>query len=995
MLAKRIRVRANDVLKAESERGHLRKLHQAFKDNLIADLTPDGFADMFAQTIAYGLFTAQVSRGSGALVADNVVDMVPSTNPFLRDLLNDFLTAAGRARQRDKRVDFDELGINDVVETLRHAPMDDILRSFNSDRPGEDPVIHFYEDFLKAYDKKMRAQRGVFYTPRPVVQFIVRSVHEILQTEFGIEDGLASTITWGEMRRRRPELALPAHATDDMPFVQVLDPATGTGTFLVEIIDLVYAHMRAKWAKRGLVTREQIKAPWNDYVRHHLLPRLHGFELMMAPYAIAHMKIGLKLVETDYAFPKDGPRVNVFLTNALQPAHDVQRDLEGMAPMLAREATSANRTKERLAATVVIGNPPYAGHSANNNVPSIVDAVYDYKRGYADLRKPGQAKWLQNDYVKFIRFGERRLASAGAGVLGYITDHSYLDNPTFKGMRRHLCGSFPWMRLVNLHGNSKKKERTPDGGKDESVFEITQGTAVGLFARGPWIAASRNSADVWGVAPAKYADLSATALHGRAFEPLEPNEPFWLFVRQAQEGRESYESGWPLPTVFDRNGDPAPGFATQHDEFAVSWDAQDAESKISALLETHTEAEARELFTLCAQVQWNYANAVRDLSTGEWRRYVIKALYRPFDTRTTVFDRNVAVHRRLRASAHFLAGENLGLAVSRQGQAVNEQEWRLVFVTRSPTELNLFRRGGNYLLPLWLFGGQPHRTDLHDDDLISELPGRTANLNPAFIAALCDAMRLAVTDWRPENGSDAVHAAKVFHYIYAVLHSPAYRSRYAAFLRIDFPRIPLPGSRNVFNELAELGEQLVQWHLLEHPTAVSIATTSAPTGVSVPAFAGADRKLLKVAEKSRELADIEMSTEGPLGTIFINPTSGFTGVRQAVWQHTIGGYQVLHKWLDDRRKAQRSLSDDDIAHWRRVYAALEATQCLMRQVDEAIEAHGGWPTGDGSGGAFSLDHPPPDPVALAADAAARPKGRRKPVSAAQPGLGFDGGHDAA
>lgn len=636
VLAKRIRVRANDVLKAESERGHLRKLHQAFKDNLIADLTPDGFADMFAQTIAYGLFTAQVSRGSGALVADDVALMAPSTNAFLRDLLQDFLTAAGRARQRDRRVDFDELGINDVVETLRHAPMADILRSFNSDRPGEDPVIHFYEDFLKAYDKKMRAQRGVFYTPRPVVQFIVRSVHEILQTEFGIEDGLASTIAWGAMRQRRPGLALPAHTTDDMPFVQVLDPATGTGTFLVEIIELIYAHMRAKWAKLGWVTREQIKAPWNDYVRHHLLPRLHGFELMMAPYAIAHMKIGLKLAETGYAFPEDGPRVNVFLTNALQPAHDVQRDLDGSAPMLAHEARAANVAKERLAATVMVGNPPYAGHSVNNNVPSIVDAVYDYKRGYPDLHKPGQAKWLQNDYVKFIRLGEQRIISAGAGVLGYITDHSYLDNPTFKGMRRHLRRSFPWMRIVDLHGNSKKKERAPDGGKDESVFEITQGTAIGLFARGPWLEESRCSAGVWGSAPAKYENLSATALTRRAFEALESNEPFWLFVRQAQIGREAYEAGWPLPAIFDRNGDPAPGFATQHDEFAISWDAADAESKIAALLATSSEAKAREVFALCAQYQWNYANAKRDLSSGDWRRYVTKALYRPFDTRTTV-----------------------------------------------------------------------------------------------------------------------------------------------------------------------------------------------------------------------------------------------------------------------------------------------------------------------------------------------------------------------
>ena len=991
VLAKRIRVRANDVLKAESERGHLRKLHQAFKDNLIADLTPDGFADMFAQTIAYGLFTAQVSRGSGALVADNVVDMVPSTNPFLRDLLNDFLTAAGRARRRDKRVDFDELGINDVVETLRHAPMDDILRSFNSDRPGEDPVIHFYEDFLKAYDKKMRAQRGVFYTPRPVVQFIVRSVHEILQTEFGIEDGLASTITWGEIRSRRPELALPAHTTDDMPFVQVLDPATGTGTFLVEIIELIYVHMRAKWAKQGWVTREQIKAPWNDYVRHHLLPRLHGFELMMAPYAIAHMKIGLKLAETGYTFPEDGPRVNVFLTNALEPAHEIQPQLETLAPMLAHEALSANLAKERLAVTVMVGNPPYAGHSGNNNVPSIVDAVYDYKRGYPDLHKPGQAKWLQNDYVKFIRLGEQRIVGAGAGVLAYITDNSYLDKPTFKGMRRHLLRTFPWMTIVDLHGNAKRKDRAHGGGTDESVFGITQGTAVGMFAHGPGLIESRRSTDVQGTALTKYENLSARALAGRALDTLEPNEPFWLFVRQAQEGRVAYELGWPLPAVFNRNGDPAPGLVTTHDEFAISFDAREAICKVEALLETHDEAEARQLFQLCTQNQWNYDAAKQALADPAWRKQVVPVLYRPFDRRVTIWNSHVAVHRRERVSSHFLAGPNLGLSVTRATEI--RGAFSHVLCAALPTQHHTVSlKEVNYLLPLWLYGvGTPHRIDLYDDDLLSTQPSRSPNLDPGFIAALRDATGLVAADWQPERSSAPLNAEKIFHYLYAVLHSPAYRSRYAAFLRIDFPRMPVPASRAVFDALAALGEQLVQWHLLEHATAKAITATSAPSGVTVPAFTGTDRKLLKVAEKSRELADIAVTADGSLGTVFINPTSGFTGVQQAVWQHTIGGYQVLHKWLDDRRKAGRSLSDEDIAHWRRVYAALQATQNLMRQVDEAIAAHGGWPGGDGSAGAFSLDHPPPDPVALAADAAARPKSRRKPVPATQAGFGFDGG----
>ena len=442
-LAKRIRSRVNTVLELESDTGHLRQMHKAFKDNLIADLSDDAFADMFAQTITYGLFTARASRESGALVADNLADMVPSTNPFLKELLGSFLNAAGRARSRQKRVDFDELGINDVVTTLREVPMDAILRAFNKEKPGDDPVIHFYENFLTAYDKKMRAKRGVFYTPSPVVQFIVRSVDEILKTEFGIEDGLASTITWGEMMARKPELKCPKFCTPDTPFVQVLDPATGTGTFIVEVITQVHAHMVKKWQAQGHTTKTQWQPLWVGYVKNHLLLRLYAFELMMAPYAIAHMKIGLKLAETGYTFPEDGPRVNVFLTNALEPAHDINPGLEFEAPMLAHEAKAANEVKERLAATVVVGNPPYSGESGNQGDwitklmrTPLADGADSYFRfNGADLgeRNP---KWVNNDYVKFIRLAQSRLAILGTGVLGYITSNSYLESPTFRGVRR-------------------------------------------------------------------------------------------------------------------------------------------------------------------------------------------------------------------------------------------------------------------------------------------------------------------------------------------------------------------------------------------------------------------------------------------------------------------------------------------------------------------------------------------------------------------------------
>ncbi len=957
-LAKRIRSRVNTVLALESDKGHLRQLHKAFKDNLIADLSEDGFADMFAQTITYGLFAARASRGSGALVADDAALMAPSTNPFLKELLQDFLHAGGRAKRGAKRVDFDELGINEVVTTLRDVPMDDVLRSFNAAQPGDDPVIHFYELFLKEYDKKLRAKRGVFYTPRPVVQFIVRSVDEILKNEFGIEDGLASTITWGEMIQCRPELKLPKHCTPQTPFVQILDPATGTATFIVEVIEHVHAHMLAVWRKQGLATRAQWLPKWNDYVRLHLLPRLYAFELMMAPYAIAHMKIGIKLAETGYLFPENGPRVNVFLTNALEPAHPVQANLETMAPMLAHEAIAANDVKERVSATVVVGNPPYAGHSANNNVQSIVAAVREYKHGYPDLQKPGQGKWLQNDYVKFIRFSELRILQCGVGVLGFITDHSYLDNPTFKGMRRHLRSSFPYLRIVDLHGNSKKKEKATDGSRDESVFAITQGTAIGLFAHGA-ASSSEQSLDILGTEAFKAEAMLRISLETeKTLTPLFPNEPLWLFKPQGQTGRSDYESGWGLPLIFAPNGDPAPGIVTTHDEFAISWTESEAKAKVQALMATQSEAKARELFQLCTQDQWNYEETKEALADGAWKRKIAKVLYRPFDMRVTVYDKHVAVHRRDRVSSHMIEPGNLALSTCRQLAALPWEHVLLTNVIQDDSYVSNRTKERTYLFPLWL-----------------RYEKRTANIDLNFLDSLWTSMGLSAADWHPEDSAVPINAEKVFDYIYAVLHSPAYRKRYSAFLRTDFPRIPVPGSLAIFSALAGLGAQLVAWHLLEHPDAPKIEAATAGDA-RTPAWFGSDFAPIKVAEMGRKLA--EMSDEK--GKVFVNATSGFANVRLSVWQHTIGAYQVLHKWLDDRRKARRSLSQDDIAHWLRVYAALEATQALMLQVDAVIDAHGGWP------GAFSQNHPPPDAATLAADQIAQKaqlKAHKKAAGAAK------------
>ena len=506
VLARRIRSRIRTVLRSEDGFGEMRKLQRAFQVGLIHDLDDEGFADMFAQTVTYGLFSLACRRtipGEGTAFAK---DDLPHyfTSPFLKEMLGVFLGI----KSRKGAIDFDELGVSDVTDLLTSPDthMEVVLADFNNKTRGEDPVIHFYEHFLSAYNKQLKIQRGVFYTPQPAVSYIVRGAHELLQTEFGLEDGLASIVTWGEMVKSNPGIKLPP-LTDEPgekrtidpaePFVQILDPATGTATFIVEIIDVIHKTMVAKWKKAGK-TSAQIQAAWNEYVPKHLLPRVYGFELMMAPYAIAHMKVGLKLSETGYLFATDVP-VRIYLTNTLEPWVK-QLPLIGF-DALAHEAAAVNEIKRHKRFTVVIGNPPYSNFGQLNKNPFILGLLDDYKRGL-DEKKIN----LDDDFIKFVRFADHSVAQTGTGILGFITNSSYLDGITHRQMRSRMLSTFNRVEVLNLHGSTQRGESNPSGESDENVFDIMQGVAIGLFV------SSRGEqkvlhADLWGTRESKYHTL--------------------------------------------------------------------------------------------------------------------------------------------------------------------------------------------------------------------------------------------------------------------------------------------------------------------------------------------------------------------------------------------------------------------------------------------------------------------------------------------------------
>jgi hypothetical protein len=922
-LAANIRRRVRDVLDAETERGPMRRIFAAVQRLLIHDMNEDGFADMYAQTVAYGLLSARFSRPVG-LTAQNLVQLTAVSNPFLENLLENLF----RLNRGKFHFDVDEVGINDVLDLLRNTNMEAIKAAFSDKNPAEDPVIRFYEGFLKQYDPQQRVKRGVFFTPRPVVSYIVRSVHELLQTEFGLADGLASIDTWADMRKRFADLKIPQGAMPDDPFVCILDPATGTGTFLFECIEIIERTMKEKWCRelgKKIWNDPEIIRRWQEYVPKHLLPRLYGYELMMAPYAIAHLKLSLKLGETGYQF-HEGDRLHIYLTNSLEPPTKLaDLRLADMFSTLAAEAQEVNEIKTKKRFTVVIGNPPYAGHSQNNEIRWIVDLVKDFTYEESSLQGPGQGKWLQDDYVKFMRLAQFLITQLPCGIVGMITNHRYLTNRTFKGMRRQWMTQFESIRVLDLHGNNVVHEVSPLG-HDKNVFDIEQGVAIGLFARQPKTSSLVQYAELWGYRIAtdgqgKYDFLGKRSALNTSWQRLNPVPPDYLFVPRSEVGtdlRTEFDAGLQVPQLMPGllgpNGKPQSGLATMHDNFAMGFTVGELKEKIRAFVSTNSREEAAEIFgTLCNPAQWKYSNAKVILSGRSWHSKISKIHFAPFDFRFTVYDKCVAVHLRRRLSDHLFNRKNICLVIGEAGQEISGDEWDAVSCVNGLLQLNYFRRNGSPTLPLYLYDDEPNLLDSRIG--VHSRP----NFNADHLKSL--AMKLGLNQVGNYGFPEGLIPEDVFYYTYAVFHSPGYRSRYAEFLKTEFPRLPLTSSLELFRALAALGADLVTLHLMASPKLDSHITKfigSIPSG-----------KIEKVTYSDK--------------TVWVDKaqTEGFCGVPENVWNFHIGGYQVCEKWLKDRKG--RNLSADDITHYQKIVVALNETIRIMAEIDDVINAHGGWP----------------------------------------------------
>ena len=944
--------------------GFLRELRKAFADVLLPGLAVDEFADMYAQTLGYGLFAARVQhdRSSGPFRRVGAAAEIPQTNPFLRRL---FHAITGPDLDDEPYVGF----VDDLVQLLDVTDIGAVLAEFGKETGRRDPIFYFYEEYLKEYDPKIRELRGVYYTPEPVVSYIVRSVDHLLKTRFGLPDGLADTAKT-TYAKHRPD---GTTSDEDTHCVLVLDPACGTGTFLYSVVDLI----RSRMAEQGNAGQ------WPSYVYEHLLPRLFGFELMMAPYAVAHLKLGMQLAAQDlpesdrpdwaYRFAQD-ERLGIYLTNSLEQA--VRRSELLMGGYIAEEANEAGAVKQDLPVMVVLGNPPYSGHSANASVqrgrvtfepgapylervsggwetrnakrrvrklqPTFIGQLLgDYYRVDGQPLGERNPKWLQDDYVKFIRFGQWRIEQTGAGVLAFITNHGYLDNPTFRGMRQQLMQAFTDIYILDLHGNLRKRETAPDGGPDKNVFDIQQGVCIGVFVResGKPPCSTIHHADLWGLRDDKYAWLTAEDASTTPWQTWQPTPPDYSFKPRDTELQAEYDLGWKITDAMPAH---ASTITSGRNSLLIAFSAEEIRERMAefASLSVPDEAIRRKYKLGVFDLPLSRGAAVSDEALGSRVRQIA---FRPFDIRYTFYADYVTTRPRTAIMRH-MTGSNVALLTHRPQ---SPGDFTYAFITNLIADqcvaADKSSGGGNsYQFPLYLYPVDRDEFDAQQSMAgLSPWPegedGRRPNLAPSFVEELQRRLRFSFV---PDGRGDlegTLGPEDVAHYIYAVLHSPTYRDKYAEFLKTGFPRIPLTSDRDLFRSLVSLGGQLATLHLLESPL-----LDSPGVGYPVP---GSD----EVEPRHPRYVPSQVGkpcSEGAGGRVYVNrgspkegePAQFFEGVPPEAWEFQIGGYQVCEKWLKDRRG--RVLSYDDQQHYKKMVVAIRETIRLMKEIDAAIP---GWP----------------------------------------------------
>ncbi len=867
----------------EDEKTDLYSQYTIFKQMLIHDMTPKDFGDMYAQTITYGMFTARLHDNSlDTFSRQEAAELLPNTNPFLQKL---FRHIAGY--DLDTRISW---AVDSLVKIFRATDVKKLLSNFGTKTQRNDPIIHFYEEFLAEFDPKLRKSRGVWYTPEPVVKFIVRAVDEVLINEFDLPKGLAdsskTTIKVDTDQRDARSKTGFKQIDKEIHKVQVLDPATGTGTFLAETIKFI--HEKKQYFK------------WSNYVENDLLPRIHGFEIVMASYAMAHLKLDLLLNETGYEATK-AQRLKVYLTNSLEAHHEETGNL--FSSWLATESQEADRVKKDTPVMVVMGNPPYAVSSSNKS-NWIQNLIADYKK---DLNEKN-IQPLSDDYIKFIRYGQHYIEKNGEGILAYISNNSFIDGIIHRQMRKSLLECFDKIYILDLHGNAKKKEVSPDGSKDENVFDIMQGVSINIFVKKK--SKSKKLADVFhydlfGKRDLKYSFLNKNTLKEINWNKLDYKEPEYFFVKKDFKEQNTYDQFFKINELFLVQGS---GIKFRKDNLLIKNNF--SESNVITMINDMKNLTEKEVLS-----KYNF-NETSDWIFEEQKKYfqdynekdIRVALYRPFDYRFTYYPLDKISNMIPRGDSrkglmkNFFQS-NLGLIVSKQ---FSSGQHFVTNITNCLTEITSQPFAPYNINPLYLY---PDENSLTNE--------RTPNLNLEIVKEIEDKLNLKFVNEKEEN-TITFAPIDILDYIYAVLHSPNYREKYKEFLKIDFPRVPFPNILN-FWQLVEKGSELRSFHLLENPKIYEI----------IIELNDSQNNTIE-----RKIAKTDIEPEDNKIKLWLNDEQYIDNIPKIAWEFYIGGYQPAQKWLKDR--VGRELKEEDYEHYNKIIVALLNTDKIMKEIDNIL-----------------------------------------------------------
>ncbi len=976
MMAGKARLLSDVIEKAltndedKQEDSTLKDQMNAFREILIHDITPKGFADVYAQTIAYGMFAARLHDPTlPTFTRQKAYELIPKSNPFLKKL---FGYIAGL--DLDDRIKW---VVDSLVEVFLACNVDEILKNYGKSTKMEDPIIHFYETFLSEYDPNLRKTRGVWYTPAPVVDFIVRAVDDILKDEFDLPEGLADTSkikTKVEIKGKKTE--------QEVHKVQILDPATGTGTFLAEVVKHIHKNFEGQ---EGI---------WSDYVETHLLPRLNGFELLMASYAMAHLQLDLLLTETGYK-PTSNQRFRVYLTNSLEESHADTTTL--FANWLSNEANEANQIKRDTPVMCIIGNPPYSGESQNKGT-WIMNLMEDYKKepeGKIKLQERNP-KWINDDYVKFLRFGQYFIEKNGSGVLAFINPHGFLDNPTFRGMRWNLLKTYDKIYTIDLHGNSKKKEVSFDGSADENVFDIMQGVSINIFVKtgkkkiGELAQVFHH--DLYGKRQLKYDFLNENSLKNVPYKKIPNIAPNYFFTPKNFDEQKNYDFGFAVNELFTLNGT---GIVSKRDAIAFHND----KNNVIKVIRDIYEMDPKEIKKKYSQVSWESRDGKVEyckqnvMQFGVKDTLFVKCNYRPFDQKWTYYtgvSKGFIGWPVKQIMQHFLKGENVALVINRPAQGGSDK-FSQIFLTKNITDQSIYSAMNNspFICPLYLYPETEKptkelsiekRKDLEleleetkmlieqfdktfsvlkkvfesvpnpnkslqklyegqereylklqqelekiqslltpqqskQDLFVQKDQNRKPNLNPEIVKKISQNVALIFTNEK-ETTENTFAPIDILDYIYAILHSPTYREKYNEFLKIDFPRVPYPKDKNIFWQLVKLGGEIREIHVLESPKLANFMTQYPINGNNI---------VNKIRYEN-------MNSPAFQGRVYINDTQYFENIPQKAWEFYIGGYQPAQKWLKDRKN--RHLEFEEVLHYQKIIMALSETDRLMNEIDK-------------------------------------------------------------